>query len=153
MYDRGPTGIRIEYQCTSVGRLIKQVKNNGNVKFDSSFRDARCRSSKRPQALLNQYLVSTPWNRMLATDTRHRYHRANKVTKTSARWSLLIYRFNAGQQESKADRHSVRKLSDYCKSRSIETRVVLDRRWITRDSVNTRGRLINVRHSVRLIFN
>lgn len=54
--------------------------------------DTRCRSSKRPQPLLNQYLVYiVAWNRTLATDTRHRYQAANKVIKTVH--PLLIYRF------------------------------------------------------------
>lgn len=61
------------------------------VGSDSSFaRDTRCRSSKRPQSLLNQYLVYiVAWNRTLATDTRHRYHAANKVTKTATRPSRI----------------------------------------------------------------
>ena len=43
---------------------------------------AGCRNSKRPQALLNQYLVSAACNRTPATDTRRRYRAANKVTRT-----------------------------------------------------------------------
>lgn len=69
----------------------RMERTTRRVGSDSSFaRDTRCRSSKRPQSLLNQYLVYiVAWNRTLATDTRHRYHAANKVTKTATRPSRI----------------------------------------------------------------
>lgn len=69
----------------------RMERTTRRVGSDSSLaRDTRCRSSKRPQSLLNQYLVYiVAWNRTLATDTRHRYHAANKVTKTATRPSRI----------------------------------------------------------------
>lgn len=85
-------------------------------------------SVRRP--LLNQYLVYiAAWNRTLVTDTRHRYHAANKVTKTATRFDhLLIYRFGVRKLCALIDRQSfwlTSFLDEFC-STSRHRRVIKD---------------------------